>query len=409
MKHLAIILFAIILLFAADIKAQEKQADDKLIESNVISLVDKDGFIWQTAKGDFVLKPYMLVYTRAQFQYVDDEGLELADEDNYVNMGFGIPNAYLGFAGKAFDIVSYNFTIDAAKSGASLINQAWIDLYINNGLRVTAGKFKTPMNRGYLVRAGQTLFPALPSVLSTRVNLPYSLNSVNPVLATGFDTGVMLHGLFFNNTWQYQVGVFNGTGSAVNTPDNTLSDDLGIPSLLYAARLAYMPYGPMPIHEGDPKDLNNFKLLAAVSSSYNVEANYESSNDLRIAAELAMLVKRFYFSSEFSYLNMDFIERQRISPNYNFWGAYAQCGYFISNVFQPVVRVEVMDRNSQHDNGILYMPSVGFNYFIVGQNLKLQTMYQFVGKSGHDSDYARDDDDNGLGESSFITQLQFSF
>jgi hypothetical protein len=106
---------------------------------------------------------------------------------------------------------------------------------------------------------------------------------------------------------------------------------------------------------------------------------------------------------------MDFVERQRISPNYNFWGAYAQCGYFISDVFQPIVRVEVMDRNSQHDNGILYMPAVGFNYFIVGQNLKLQTMYQFVGKSGHDSDYARDDDDNGLGESSFITQLQFSF
>jgi hypothetical protein len=382
---------------------------DKFIESNVISLVGREGFEWKSLNGDFLLKPYMLVFTKAQFQYVDNEGLELADEDNIVNSGFGIPAAYLGFAGKAFDVVTYNFTIDASKgSSAALINQAWIDLNISNELRITAGKFKTPMHRGYLVRAGQTLFPVVPFVLSTQVNLPYSLNAVNPVLSTGFDVGAMVHGLF-DNRFQYQLGIFNGNGVNNNSPVNTYSDDLGIPALLYSARFAYMPYGPMPIHEGDPDDRNNLKFLAAVSASYNVEANYETSNDLRLGAELSLLKNNFYFSSEFTFLNMSFIERQKISPDYNFWGAYAQCGYFVTDKLQPVIRIEAMDRNSQKDNGILISPSAGINYFIVGQNLKLQVMYQYLTRSGHDDEYAANDDDNGLAESSFIAQLQFSF
>ena len=390
-------------------QTQEKQKDiDKYIESDVISLVDRAGFSWQTSKGDFKLKPYMLIFTRGEYNYVDDEGLNIAEVDNVVNTGFSIPKAVLGFAGTAFGKITYNFVLDASASGSALLNQAWFDINMKDEFRLRVGKFKTPMNRAYQVRLGQSLMPVLPVSMSTQMNLPYSLNSVNPVMSTGFDIGVMAHGMI-KDKWQYQAGIFNGTGIKINKATNTLSDDLNIPSFLYSGRLAYMPYGKMPLHEGDPKDIDNLKMSFAASASYNVEANYESSNDLRLGAEFSILANRFYLSSEVYTLNMDFVERQRTSPALSYWGAYAQAGYMLKSNIQPVARFEVMDRNSTDEDGLLMMPAVGFNYYLLGQNLKLQAMYQGLIKSGHANDYQANDDDNGLSERKFIVQLQFSF
>jgi len=408
-KFIKIFAFALMLIVELPAIAQEtREEKDKYIESDVISLVDRAGFSWQTTRGDFKLKPYMLVFTKAEYNYVDDEGLNIAEVDNVVNTGFGIPKALLGFAGLAFDKVTYNFALDATASGSALLNQAWFDINMKDEFRLRVGKFKTPMNRAYQVRVGQSMMPVLPFSLSTSVNLPYSLNSVNPVMSTGFDVGVMAHGLL-KGKWMYQVGIFNGTGISVNNPTNTLSDDLDIPSLLYSGRVAYEPYGSMPLHEGDPNDVNNFKMSLAASASYNVEANYESSNDMRLGAEFALMSNRFYFSSEAYMLNVDFVERQNTSASLTYLGAYAQAGYLLKSGVQPVVRMEMMDRNSTDEDGMLLMPAVGLNYFILGQNLKLQAMYQGLIKSGHVSDYEANDDDNGLSEHRCIVQLQFSF
>ena len=109
--------------------------------------------------------------------------------------------------------------------------------------------------------------------------------------------GVQLHGLL-KNKWDYRIGIFNGTGSDVNMAKKTMSDDLHIPSLLYAGRLAYMPKGALPSYQGDPDDLTNDKVSYAASVSYNVEANWESSNDLRLGVEYTRLINRLYLSAE---------------------------------------------------------------------------------------------------------------
>lgn len=406
LRNINILLIGIILFSIGNIFAQEKEEN---FETDVISLVGRKGLQFKSKTGDFVLNPYMLILARGQFNYVDDEGLNLADPDNIINTGFGIPNAILGFAGKAFKNVYYNFAVDVGKAGKpSLLNQAWFDILIKPEFRIKVGKFKTPMNRAYLVRLGQTLFPVVPASLNTRMNIPYSLNAANPVFATGFDIGVQLHGLI-DNKLQYQAGVFNGTGININMPKNTTSDDNGIPSLLYAGRLAYMPFGPMPLHEGDPNDVNNVKLMIAASTSYNVEANNESTDDFRFGGEFALLYKRWYLSSEFYYMNVDFVEKQQREPKMNFWGSYIQAGYLLECGLQPIARFEMFDRNSTDDDGLLYLTSVGFNYFITGQNLKVQVMYQNLSRSGHATQLKADDDDNGLSEHSAVVQLQFSF
>ena len=212
------ILVAFLVILGLFTQAQEKEKKDsttevdKYIENGLISLAGKDGISWQTRSGDFLFKPYTLLQTRAIFNYYDDEGLDLAEQDNVLNSGFEFAYALVGFAGKAFNKITFNVAINAAASGAVLLNQAWFDVNLRDELRFRVGKFKTPFNQAFLVQNGQTLFPMLPASLNTRVNLPYDINSVNPKLSTGFDIGVQMHGLL-NKNLEYQFGIFNGTGS----------------------------------------------------------------------------------------------------------------------------------------------------------------------------------------------------
>jgi hypothetical protein len=396
------------LLLSVNLLAQESDNNDKYIESDVIPLAGKKGFSFESKAGDFVFKPFALVQASARMNYYDDEQIGADDQDNVANSGFEIGNALIGFAGKAFGKVTFNLTLNAAQSGDALLQQAWADLNLKDELRFRVGKFKTPFNQAYLVTLGETLFPSLPVSLTAPVNIPYSINSVNPNFATGFDLGVQVHGLI-KNKWEYRVGIFNGTGITVNSAKKTISDDLHIPSLLYSGRIAYMPKGVMPTHQGSPDDLNNNKFLVALSSSYNVEANWQASNDFRAGLEFSYLYNRWYIAAEAYYLNMDFVERQQVSHSYNFVGGYIQGGYFVNPKMQLAARYDFFDRNSSKTDGILNAPAVGFNYYIAGYNLKLQAMYQYLGKWGHENQLERDNDDLGLAQHFAQVMLQFSF
>jgi hypothetical protein len=68
-----------------------------------------------------------------------------------------------------------------------------------------------------------------------------------------------------------------------------------------------------------------------------------------------------------------------------------------------------MNRNGLDTNGFLNMPAVGVNYFFKGCNLKLQAMYQFTGRTGHDTQLDRDNDDLGLAMHSGTVLLQYTF
>lgn len=201
-------------------------------ENGVVSLSGKEGFTIGTKKGDFVFKPYMLVQTSANISYYDDEGLDLAyNQDNIANSGFSIPYAILGFTGKAFNMVTFNLSINAASSGGGILQQAWFDVKLKESFAIRVGKFKTPFAHAYLTTLGETLMPTLPVSLTAPVILPYSLNAVTPNIGTGFDLGVEVHGLI-KEKFGYEVGIFNGTGSSVNVASKTFSDDWHIPAVL---------------------------------------------------------------------------------------------------------------------------------------------------------------------------------
>ncbi|MCI5664373.1 MAG: OprO/OprP family phosphate-selective porin [Mediterranea sp.] len=378
-------------------------------ENGIVSFAGREGFSIATPDGDFVFKPYLLVQSAAHFNWYDDEGLDKAyNQDNVANSGFSIPYAVLGFTGKAFGKVSFNLSINAAASGGALLQQAWFDVQLRKGLAMRAGKFKTPFSHAYLTTLGETLMPQLPVSLTSSVILPYSLNAVTPHIATGFDLGVELHGLL-GGKFGYEVGIFNGTGAAVNSATKTLSDDWHIPSLLYAGRFTYMPKGVMPATQGNPNRLHEDRLLLGISASMNVESENESTNDARVGLEFAMLKNRLYIGAEAYYMNVSFTDRQKIDESYHYLGGYVQGGYFVAPRLQAALRYDFFNRNGTSKDGFLNMPAVGVNYFFRGCGLKLQAMYQYIARKGHDTQLDRDNDNLGLATHAATLLLQYTF
>ena len=370
-------------------------------ENGIVSLAGREGFTIASKKGDFVFKPYLLVQTSANFNWYDDEGLDKAyNQDNVANSGFAIPYAVLGFTGKAFGKVSFNLSLNAAATGAALLQQAWFDVELKKQFSIRVGKFKTPFSHAYLTTLGETLMPSLPLSLTAPVILPYSLNAVTPNIGTGFDLGVEVHGLLADK-FGYEVGLFNGTGISVNTAGKTFSDDWHIPSLLYAGRFTYMPKGVMPSTQGNPNRLNEDKLMLGVSTSLNVESENESTNDYRAGLEFAMLKRKLYLGAEMYYMHVGFTKRQKIDQGYHYLGGYVQGGYFVTSRLQATARYDFFNRNGMDTNGFMNMPAVGVNYFFKGCNLKLQAMYQFVGRWGHDT--------LGIATHNATVMLQYTF
>lgn len=381
---------------------------DEDTDNGVVSLAGREGFSIQSKKGDFVFKPYLMVQTNASFKYYDDEGLDKAyNQDNVMNSGFAIPYAIIGFTGKAFNKISFNVSINAAGSGGGILQQAWFDYAPSKAFAVRVGKFKTPFMHGFLTTLGETLMPSVPTSMIATTIMPYVLNAVTPGFSTGWDLGVEAHGML--GKFGYEMGIFNGTGGSVNSATKTFSDDWHIPSLLYAGRLSFMPKGVMPATQGNPRMLHEDKILFAISANENVESESESTNDFRAGLEFAMLKDRLYLAAEAYYMNVGFTERQKIDDHFNYWGGYVQAGYFVTPRMQATVRYDFMDRNGTDKKGLLNMPAVGVNYFIPNSNIKLQAMYQYTGRTGHQTQLDRDNDDLGLTTHMVMAQIQYSF
>ena len=391
---------------AEDTENSDKQYDS---ENGVVTIGADRMFQIESKDGNFSFKPYMMLQMTGNYNYYDDEGLDKAyNQDNVANSGFAFPYAVLGFTGKAFGKVTYNLSVNAAKSGGALLQQAWFDVKLSKGFAVKAGKFKTPFSHAYLTTLGETLMPQLPTSLTASVILPYSLNAVTPSVGTGFDIGVMVHGQI-GRQFGYEAGIFNGTGSTVNTATKTISDDWHIPSMLYAGRITWEPKGKMPATQGNPKLLHEDRLLVAASASLNVESENESTNDARYGLEFAWLHNRWYVGAEAYLMHVGFTDRQKITDTYNFWGAYVQAGYFVADPLQLAVRYDFMDRNGTGKDGLLNMPAVGLNYFIKDYGLKLSAMYQYIGRTGHATQLDRDNDDLGVAKHSATIMMQYTF
>ena len=87
-------------------------------DNGVVTIGADRMFQIESKDGKFSFKPYLMLQTPGNYNYYDDEGLDKAyNQDNVANSGFSFPSAVLGFTGKAYSMVTYNLSVNAAKSG----------------------------------------------------------------------------------------------------------------------------------------------------------------------------------------------------------------------------------------------------------------------------------------------------
>lgn len=89
---IALLLFSFLII---PVTAQNN--DDNDIDNGVISSAGRQGFSFQTKNKKFLFKPYALIQIAGKFNYYDDEGLNLADQDKIANSGFAIPKRHRFF------------------------------------------------------------------------------------------------------------------------------------------------------------------------------------------------------------------------------------------------------------------------------------------------------------------------
>lgn len=187
-----------------------------------------------------------------------------------------------------------------------------------------------------------------------------------------------------------------------------MADDTKLPALLGAARLTWQPLGALSPEEGGAGAIGAPRVHVGVSTSYNVEGNGESSNDLRAGLELVVIGRGFTWTSEGYLLHMRFTERMRGTPSLVFYGAYSTLARYLGSGIEPFVRWDVFDRNSTRVAGMLLLPGVGLNYYAFGPNLKLQAFYQYAATVGHGGRASATDDVADMGQHMAILQLQFA-
>ena len=65
--------------------------------------------------------------------------------------------------------------------------------------------------------------------------------------------------------------------------------------------------------------------------------------------------------------------------------------------------------NGMDTNGFSKYASRGMNYFFKNCNLKLQAMYQYIARKGHDTQLDRDNDDFRFGSTFGQYSTQYTF
>jgi len=184
------------------------------------------------------------------------------------NNGFYLSNMRLRMYGSLDKNFSYYFVANFLVSPVLL--DALISYQFNDGFKVTAGQFKAPFSREFLMYPSDIDF----------VNRA----QVTALLSPRRDMGLQFSGKFANNLLEYRAGIFNGNG-----PNKFFNDNN---SFLYVGRIA-----------AKPKIINN-KFEIGFNAGYSDKSNkdiFDKSFEGKrtfVGGDLRAEIENFLFATE---------------------------------------------------------------------------------------------------------------
>jgi phosphate-selective porin OprO/OprP len=334
-------------------------------------------------------------------------------EQRFSEVTFKIRRAKFFWFGNAFSKnLDYKFEINfAAGTLQDALEYAYVDYRFFNPLRVEVGQFKVPYNRQQINGSERQEFPerslasdafrfnAVDANTSTICTLPgggtvtgsgitcgagatqVTLPS-NSLRAFQFDPGIMIHGDAAGKKFEYYAAVTNGSG---NTRLNVNK------APLVTGRLVGNILGQYGYSESDVEYSEHPALTIGASGGFD-DQDLTHTKFIQAGAETGFKYKGFALQAEYYYRNDrigTFTDAAgKTQPNIkgflpghsNDHGYYAQAGYFvIPHHFEIAARASQLFLAGPFNNKGEF--SAGFNYYILGHDLKIQTDYSFLRNS----------------------------
>lgn len=300
---------------------------------------------------------------QAQAEFGDKGDTRFSGQDR-----FFLRRARLSASGRFLEEFDFKVEGEFANSlagGTTGASAVLTDGYLNwshfSWANLKVGQFKTPYGYEFLL-GDPTLFTPERSMMSDRLTL-------------GRQIGVQVGGDLFDKRLSYAGGLFNGTGTNVSANDND--------AFLYAGRVSGV------VWQGKAGAQN-------VKWSVGADGYTTVDNGVSVAGDFGLTNKTFAgrrkgvgldtqlslgaadFSAE--YLSVQFDPADRL-PSHRFTsdGWFVQGAYFIlPKTLQGVVRYETFDPNDTLADNETETWTIGANWLLKGNDLKLQLDYLFT-------------------------------
>lgn len=262
-----------------------------------------------------------------------------------------------GAAGRFLE--EFDFKVEGEYVGASTtLTDGFINWSHFTWANVKAGQFKSPYGYEFLV-ADPKLYTIERTLGSDRLTLNRQI-------------GAQLAGDFFEKRLSYAAGIFNGSGLNTTTNDNG--------KFLYMGRVSGVPW------QGK---------LAGQAAKWTVGADGFTTKDnaLSVAGDFGLTGNLFTgkrqgvgIDSQFSFGGFDlWAEYLRVTykptdlkPTASFYADawYAQASYFVlPKTVQAVLKYDEFEPNSKRVGDAVGTYTLGVNWFLKGDDLKLQCNY----------------------------------
>lgn len=218
----------------------------------------------------------------------------------------------------------------APNASSSYLRDYYVNIEAHKDAQVRVGKFGMPFSRQAMFLGTDTQFYT--------ANIASSGILLN---GNGKDVGVMVH---------------NGRNSMIEYGAAVVSNGL----------VARLGYNHNNIDGYEPTDFHGGPLRFAVAVNGLAQMNYRSPalDDLRAGMDFILKTNHFSTNGAFYY---KFLKQAR-NGQHNL-GAGVDFGYLMADRYEPVLRYGWLNNGARNAHEIL----AGFNYYIYGQNLKLQT------------------------------------
>ena len=346
------------------------------------------GVAFTTSDDAFSLRIGARIQVRFTYDFWDDN----PNTDDESEPDFDVQRARLTFSGNAFEkYIKFKFQVDVAgdeadttvsypgggSSGFSSKNRltelkdAFVDFAKWSEFSLRFGQFKTPYSRQQLTSSGKLEFT--------------ERSIINKAFGRGRDNGLMVFGTAGSEEnsklLEYYMGIFDGEG------ENKTNNDKG---LMYVARIAVNPFGPVSYAQSDTKHTQDFVLGVGANVWLHQDDNHAGADDdWAVGFDIAAFWQGFFATVELHF------RENGVSggPDVESWGWLAQAGYFL---IPHELEISVLAANVDWDNNGSgsaaqreYLMALG--YFWAEHNMKIQLDFGRV--EHHFGDHSKNQDD----------------